>query len=283
MTSPHLESVPCPYCCSIDSDAWGHELGFTAVRCTSCAIIYCNPRPAAELIDHAVRTGVHGSEAGGLVVRSRRDRAKVIRYRNIFQLMFDDVWRSGVPIAWLDVGAGYGEILEAVALLAPNGSSISGLEPMHIKAVSARERGLTIVEGYLRRNHPKVDLISVVDVFSHIPDFALFLEDVRHVLVVGGQIFIETGNLADLQSRQDFPGELGLPDHLVFAGEKHLLGFLDRAGFDVVQIRRVRIDGALNFIKNLVKKIIGRPAGIGIPYTSKYRQLQVRARLRVIV
>ena len=51
---------------------------------------------------------------------------------------------------------------------------------------------------------------------------------------------METGNLADLDRREDFPGELGLPDHLTFAGEAHLLGFLERAGFELVRIERVK-------------------------------------------
>ena len=133
---------------------------------------------------------------------------------------------------------------------------------------------------YLTKDGRKVEIISVVDVFSHIPDFDAFLADVRAVLEPGGELFVETGNLADLDRRAEFPGELGLPDHLVFAGEKHLLGYLDRAGFEVVRIRRRRIDGLVNLAKNIVKKIIGRPAALGVPYTSKYRQLQVRARLR---
>ena len=280
MQNARLESILCPYCGSSRHHAWAEELGFAAARCDDCALIFCNPRPALALIESAVRTGAHGAEAQGLVVTARRIDSKVARYRRVFGEMFDDIWRSGRPVSWLDVGAGYGEVLEAVTGLAPDGSSIVGLEPMHPKAQQARARGLTITEDYLRPGQPKVEIISVVDVFSHIPDFDAFLADVRAVLEPGGELFVETGNLADLDRRAEFPGELGLPDHLVFAGEKHLLGYLDRAGFEIVRIRRRRIDGLVNLAKNVVKKIIGRPAALGVPYTSKYRQLQVRARLR---
>ena len=78
----------------------------------------------------------------------------------------------------------------------------------------------------------------------------------------------------------EFPGELGLPDHLVFAGEKQLQGFLTQAGFEVLRVERQRIDGVVNLAKNVVKKLLGRPAALGVPYTSKYRSLLVRARLR---
>jgi SAM-dependent methyltransferase len=280
MQPARLESIPCPYCGSARHRPWAQELGFTAVRCLDCALLYCNPRPAQALIDAAVRTGAHGPEAQGLVVTARRLGSKVSRYRRVFGEMFDDLWRAGRPVSWLDVGAGYGEIVEAVQALAPPGSRIAGLEPMRPKAAAARARGLQIVEDYLRPGQPKVQVVSVVDVFSHIPDFGAFLADVRAVLEPGGELFVETGNLADLDRREQFPYELGLPDHLVFAGEKHLQGFLERAGFEVVRTRRWRIDGLLNLAKNGVKKLIGRPAAFGIPYTSRYRQIQLRARLR---
>lgn len=208
--------------------------------------------------------------AGGREVRD---------YRRTLGVLFDDVWNRGRPLSWLDVGAGYGEVLEAVTALAPAGSHVEGLEPMRSKADAARQSGFTITEDYLRPEHPKVDIISVVDVFSHIPSFSAFLADVRSVLRPGGELFVETGNLADLGRRDEFPGELGLPDHLVFAGEKQLLGYLDRAGFQTVRIERRQVDGVVNLAKNVVKTLLGRPGAVRLPYTSKYRQLLVRARL----
>lgn len=276
----NIESITCPYCRSPEHRQWAEELGYSAVRCNSCAFLYVNPRPTIFSIDAAVRTGAHGEDAAHLNVRSRRLEGRVGHYAGIFERMFDDFWKRKQPISWLDVGAGYGEILEAVASLAHPGSQLAGLEPMEHKAKIARARGLNIIEDYLRPGREKVDVISVVDVFSHIPDFGLFLQDVAATLRPGGEIFVETGNLADLENRADFPGELGLPDHLVFAGESHLTGFLERSGFEVVRIERRRIDGLQNLVKNVVKKVIGRPAGLAWPYTSKYRQLLVRARLR---
>ncbi len=176
-------------------------------------------------------------------------------------------------------GSGYGEVMEAVDSLSPPGSRIEGLEPMHVKAEAARRRGLTVIEDYLHRSHDKVQVVSFIDVFSHIPDFRSFLEDVKAVLKPGGEIFMETGNLSDLTDRQEFPDELGVPDHLVFAGEAHLRGFLREAGFEVVRLERRRIDGCIHTAKGVVKRILGRPGQLRLPYTSEYRQLLVRARL----
>jgi hypothetical protein len=281
MTSqPSTELIACPYCGAQEHSFWAAEIGFTAVRCTACALIYVNPRPSLANIDMAVRTGVHSEEAHGLDVKSYRDPRKVARYRATFARMFEDIWRRGSPISWLDVGAGYGEIVEAVMGLAAPGSRIEGLEPMQPKADHARARGLAITQDYLRPGRPPADFVSIVDVFSHVPQFHEFLRDVRSALTPQGEIFVETGNLADLRVRAQFPGELGLPDHLVFAGEAQLCGFLDRAGFELVRIERQRIDGLVHLAKNVVKKALGRPVKLALPYSSNYRQLLIRARLR---
>ncbi|WP_416194105.1 class I SAM-dependent methyltransferase [Nitrobacter sp. TKz-YC01] len=274
-----VEQVPCPCCGSEDFSPWADELGFFAVRCHGCALIYVNPRPLTAQIDSAVRTGVHGEDATYLDVRTRRVSAKIDLYRTVFDKMFVDVWRGGKPISWLDIGAGNGEIVEAISAIAPAGSQIGGVEPMEAKAARARARGLKVVTSYLAPDHPKVDFVSIVDVFSHVPEFHDFLATVRSVLNPHGELFLETGNLADLDQRDDFPGELGLPDHLVFAGEKQIGMYLSRAGFEIVAIQRVRVDDIIYFAKSMVKRMLGRPCTIRLPYTSKYRQIRLRARL----
>jgi SAM-dependent methyltransferase len=275
-----LERIDCPYCGSAESDLWAEELGFHVVRCRACALLFVNPRLPLAAIDSAVRTGAHGADAGGLHVASRRLRGKVVYYERAIGRIFADRWSAQRPVKWLDVGAGYGELIEAVTQLAPAGSWIEGLEPMQPKAEAARARGLRITQDYLRRDRDRVDVVSFVDVFSHLPDFGAFLDDVRAVLEPGGEVFMETGNLADLAERDEFPGELGVPDHLVFAGASHIRGYLERAGFEIVQLESRRIDGVVNLAKTIVKRVLGRPEQIRMPYTSRYRQLLVRARLR---
>ena len=202
-----LEYIACPYCSSVDNETWAQERSFIAVRCRRCRLIFCNPRLRMADIDEAVRSGAHGVAADGLEVVSYRTATKVRIYRRILRKLFADLWQRGLPISWLDVGAGYGEVVEAVSALAPAGSRIEGIEPMQPKARAARARGLAVNNEYLRPDHAKVDVVSVIDVFSHIPDFAQFLSVISRVLTPRGEVFIETGNLADLDRRDEFPGE----------------------------------------------------------------------------
>lgn len=275
MALPTLELINCPNCRSSNHVPWATELGYVTVRCLQCALLYVNPRPTLDVVASAVTTGMHGHED----VSARRVGSKVRRYRRLLGVLFSDLWTNGRPISWLDVGAGYGEVVEAVMALAPPGSVIEGLEPMRPKALRAQARGLPVTQAWLSADHARVDVVSLVDVFSHIPDFGAFLEDIRSVLRPGGELFLETGNLADVSIRDEFPNELGLPDHLVFAGEPQVQAFLKRAGFEIVRIQRLRFDDLLQFAKNIVKKVLGRPVLLRLPYRSRYRQLLIRAKL----
>jgi len=272
--------VACPYCHEPRNSFWASENGFMAVKCSGCGMIYVNPRPAMHLIENAVKTGVHNHfPENGRTAISRPLSSKVTRYRRILASMFADVWKSREVISWLDVGAGYGETIKALAFLAPPGSKIEGVEPMKPKALHAQKCGLRVQEGYINEIQDKFCYVSVVNIFSHIPDFREFLEDVKGVLMARGEIFMETGNAGDLDSPNELPGELDLPDHLVFAGEKHLLGYLSEAGFSVREIRKERCDGLANFMKNIVKKILGRNVFLSLPYTSAYRSILIRAKM----
>lgn len=276
------ETINCPYCGESKSLPWATENGFTAVKCSGCGIVYVNPRPLLSLISEAVQTGVHSGVEHGRAAIARRVVAKVARYKKLLSSMFNDVWHNPQEISWLDVGAGYGEVVEAVSALAPPGSKIEGIEPMKPKAEQAKRRGLSIHKAYLSDVDEKYDFLSLINVFSHIPEFRDFLiRDVKRVLKRNGEIFIETGNIGDLNSRQDIPTELDLPDHLVFAGEKHIIGYLLEVGFGILEIRRIRKDGLLNLAKNLAKKLLLRGKVVwAIPYTSPYRSLLIRAKLQ---
>jgi SAM-dependent methyltransferase len=278
-TESTVEEIVCPFCAGSENLLWARENGFSAVKCSDCGLVYVNPRPIMSLIDKAVKTGRHSEVAHGRTVIGRRVRAKVKLYKRLLAEMFVDVWGNSRIISWLDVGAGYGEVVEAVSALAPTGSRVEGLEPMEPKAVQARDRGLTMIDGYLSDVRDKFNFISLVNVFSHIPDFRLFLAASKNVLFDNGELFIETGNIGDIVNRNEIPAELDLPDHLVFAGEDHIAGYLREAGFGIVDIKRRRKDGITNCVKNVVKRIMGREVNLSIPYTSSYRTLLFRARL----
>lgn len=255
------------------------ENGFACVRCDACGILYVNPRPVSDHIDRAVQLGVHAEEQADLNVIGTRAGWKVRTFQRVLRRMFPEFGGASTPIRWLDVGAGFGEFVEAVASVAPPGSVCEGIEPMIPKTEAAQKRGLPIRALYMQDIQETFDVVSLIDVFSHIPDFHAFLEDTKRLLKPGGEIFLKTGNAAELTSRSQFPGPLTLPDHLVFAGEQHLERYLHDAGFKVTRVRRERLDGFRYSLRNAVKWALRRPVHLSVPYTSPTRVLYIRAKL----
>lgn len=268
-----LIEIDCPLCGSHRTEPWAEERNFKTVRCGQCRLLYVSPRPQDDAIDAAVRMGVHSD---GLNVIGRRIRSKVGRARRLVSPMFADF--RGRPISWMDVGAGFGEVVEAVKKTWPEAEAF-GLEPMEAKAVDATRRGVDVRNEYLESGRYEVDVISVIDVFSHIPDFRAFLQTVKANLKPRGSLLVVTGNLADLSRREEFPGILGLPDHLVFAGENQIKRYLKEAGFVVHSVQRRRFDTIGQSLKIVVKKLAGRPVHLALPYASRYRSLAIRADL----
>jgi hypothetical protein len=164
-----------------------------------------------------------------------------------------------------------------VQSLSPPGSRVVGLEPMQIKVDNAKNRNLNIIAGFITNDLPKFMFASTINTFSHIYDFDLFLLSIYGILEPDGELMIVTGDMTNISSRYQFPGELGCPDHVSFASEKHLIGYLQRNGFMVRDIKYKRIDGIRYSLKNAARKLFGKKVVISLPYTSPYRNILIRA------
>jgi 2-polyprenyl-3-methyl-5-hydroxy-6-metoxy-1,4-benzoquinol methylase len=273
-----LERIACPLCHGHHARPWGSENGYDAVKCLNCGLVYVNPRPELTGISEANKIGEHRTSEGQLNVVYRRSRRKVEHYRAIVRRLFADQLRDK-PISWLDIGAGYGELIEALTGLLPAGSKIQGIEPMQEKAQQAQKLGLPISTAPLSSINTGHDVVSLINVFSHLPDFDAFLGDVRNAMKPGGTLFLETGNGGDLGDASQYPDRLYLPDHLVFAGVDHVKTYLERNGFSVMAIHSRRLDTVFWMAKNVIKRVLGRDAKISIPLSSPFRTVFFKARL----
>jgi len=214
-----------------------------------------------------------------LNTKTRRTSAKQRQFKKAIRQLFPDSENSH-SICWLDVGAGYGEFVQALQSVLPTGSVVEGLEPMIHKVERAKELGLPIKQAFLSDVTNQYHVISIIDVFSHLSDFPGFLANVKSLLYPSGEIIVKTGNAADIGARSNFPGPLNLPDHLMFGGVTQVTRFLENAGFTVIAAQSDRIDGVWYSLKNLIKYLTGRPVPLSMPYTSPTKTIWLRARLK---
>lgn len=276
-----LEFISCPYCGSRTHRSWLTENGYIAVKCDQCGFVYVNPRPRLDLIRESAQTGMHGTNTEKLNVVSRFKAGKVAFYRNRILELYEPAELSSRRIRWLDVGAGYGEFLLAVKSLAGVGSKVEGIEPCLPKLRVAQAKGADVTCRTLAQVQDRYDVVSLINVFSHLPEPRGFLREIARHLNVNGEMVIETGNGGDIPA-DAMPMPYDFPDHLAFAGEKHVTGFLEELGFKIVRVCRHADslhDSRLTLMaKNLAKRIIGRAPRV-VRKGGPYRSLMIRAQL----
>ncbi|WP_340318040.1 class I SAM-dependent methyltransferase [Rhizorhabdus argentea] len=272
-----MEIIDCPLCGDDRNAPWGSENGYRAVKCSACALVFVNPRPSEETLTEATRLGAHKTDGGNLKVTYRPNWRKTKRYHADIRRAFSREIDEARPLKWLDIGAGYGEFVSALGDILPRGSTVKGVEPMEHKTAAAKSMGLDVSTTRLSDINEKFDVISLMNVFSHIPDFRSFLDEVDGLLNPGGTIFLQTGNGGELADRSDYPDLLLLPDHLVFAGVDHIKRFLGEKSLVVNWIAEDPLDTVWWSVKSVIKTILRRKWQVTLPYRSRFRDVRMRA------
>ncbi len=204
------------------------------MRCTNCGLLYVKNRPDEYEITQAVRLGEHGGEKT-LRVTGRYNRVRLRRYKKVLEDLFNG--DLGDIRTLLDVGCGFGEFMETMRKHSSGSISVKGMEPNIEKIESAHRRNLNVSYFSIESHNEKYDLISMLDVYSHLPDPPRFIRSLRRLLNPGGEVLIQTGNTAHL-SAKDHMKPFCLPDHLSFASEAIVTSILERLDFEIVKVRK---------------------------------------------
>ena len=259
----------CPVC---DSDRFTTiAIGpLTLRRCVGCGLhsgVFPEPREAGygSIDPQAYRDSI------GLVRRTQS--ASIVAF----------VREQFADGDWLDVGCGYGHVVESAR---EAGYSARGIEPNLVAANIARDRGIDVTHGVLSDATPPADVVSTLDVLEHLDDIGSFAQIVRRkarqlwVIKVPSSdgLFFRVAHALRLvpvverlwQSRYEHP-------HRVYFNESTLHAFLRKHGFEVVATRylqeiptrtavtRLSLDGAMSrwkarlalpaiFVINLVER-----------------------------
>ena len=257
----NLEKVPC-YCCGSEQhEPYATENGFQLVRCASCGLLYLAERPANNEITAATRTGQHRGDETIDTTGLFNDDA-IPRYLSILSDFFSEPVNSSRT--WLDVGCGHGEFVAAVSRFFEGNVEIKGCEPNAGKIASAKSHGLNVDFFDLSTHDQQYDVLSLLNVFSHLPDPLETLEQWNSLIVPGGHLLLETGHSSHL-SPADHHKPYYLPDHLCFANRNIMEQILGRLGFRILNVKIYRHTVfppvTLRAIaRESIKRILGQPS-----------------------
>jgi SAM-dependent methyltransferase len=149
---------------------------------------------------------------------------------------------------------------------------------MRPKVRAAAQRGVKLIPEFIGPDTGRFDFVSAINVFSHVNEPRQFLSQLQGLLKPRGELILETGDMSRVDRREDYPGELDLPDHVGFATRQNVHSMLQDAGFELVGTHYRRVDGLSRFSRDLAKRLLGRQVSFRIPYSSPFRSMLVRAR-----
>ncbi len=230
--------VSCYNCKSEESNLYDIENGYRYVRCKGCGLIYLDQLPDQDEIAAAHELGVHAGETE-IDVTGNYKKSKIRKYVRILSDLFDAGELRNKNLRWMDVGCGFGELLEALNVLSDSAIFTFGTEFNKKKIQSCKSRKLNVEFIDLDQHTEKYDVISLLNVFSHLPNPPEFLEELKKNLNPGGELLIETGHTSHLEPKYH-PKPYYAPDHLSFANQKVLEGILVKLGFKIIQTRIYR-------------------------------------------
>ena len=230
-----LQEARCYVCVSSKSTPYDQENGYTLVRCSGCGLLYVSPRPSDTEISQATKTGQHHG-ADTIDVTGKFSLELIPRYLGIL----GDFFASFEPgQRWLDIGCGHGEFLTALGQFSGGKLRTVGCEPNRFKVESAKSRGLDVSCFDLDRHDQKYDYLSMLNVYSHLPNPIETIGNWKKLLKPGGTLFLETGHSSHLSAR-DHHKPYYLPDHLSFGNEALVRRVLKQTGFEVLAVKRYR-------------------------------------------
>ena len=235
-TPVNLIDVNCYYCSSTRNQPYDVENGFQLVKCGDCGLIYLSPRPSNNEISAATKTGQHRGDELLNSTGSFNSNA-ITRYLRILGEFFPN--RFSNRNSWLDIGCGHGEFLCALNRYFGNQIISRGCEPNSSKIASAVQHDLDVSFFDLSTHSETYDLVSALNVYSHLPDPIETLAEWKRLISPGGYLFLETGHSSHLPAKHHHKPYY-LPDHLSFANRDIVESILVRLGFKVLETRIYR-------------------------------------------
>ncbi len=226
------ETIPCPGCGKPRARPFLACDGFAFVRCTTCSLVYQNPRPVFE--DVRKRYG------GGYFAYERENERVFfgLMRLGLRDIRFDALTAAlPAPRTFLDIGCATGMLIESVK---GEGWDAKGVDVCRESAeYGMAHRGVTIFVGTLEEARFPAESFSIVHfshLIEHVPDPRGFLNEVRRILKPQGYAIITTPNVDGFQARLFGKAwRSAIADHLALFSKRTLKEMLLESGFDVRQ------------------------------------------------
>ena len=146
----------------------------------------------------------------------------------------------------IDIGSNDGTLL---SFFKAAGIRVLGVDPAREIAAAASSRGVETINGFfsqdlarkLVRERGQAKVITANNVFAHIDDLGDVLDGIKTLLAPSGVYIFEASYLLDVWEKTLF--DVIYHEHLDYHSVKPLRRFLDRHGFELIEVTRVDSHG----------------------------------------
>lgn len=234
--------VPCNLCGSETHQPYCPENGLGLVQCQNCGFVFVSPRPAAEeLYALYSETYFHNNDSG---VVGYSDYIKdEVNIRKTARRRLQHLEQFIQPGKLLDVGCATGFFIDEAQ---KRGWSVEGLDVSSFGVEYARSHfDLNAHQGALTSlglEAENYDLVTMWDVIEHVPDPTAYINEAARLLRRGGVISLATPDVDSLPARLAGRRWVGFKlseEHVYYFSVKTLSQMLERAGFEVVNVRHI--------------------------------------------
>jgi 2-polyprenyl-3-methyl-5-hydroxy-6-metoxy-1,4-benzoquinol methylase len=205
---------------------------FNIVRCTSCSLVYLNPRPADDELGLYYPDQDYTCFAGACTPAA-------LGISHPFTRALASVGLHGGRLC--DIGCGTGAFLAAAAA---SGWNISGVEPnTYARELSKRRLGAdTCVSSFAELNcsESTFDVITLWHTLEHLPSPQQTLFEINRLLKPGGILALAVPNLDSFESHVWKSQWIALmpPTHLYHFTARTLTQYMLKCGFELLYIHQ---------------------------------------------
>jgi SAM-dependent methyltransferase len=224
----------CPACESDDNRKIFQKSGGTYVKCRDCEMIFLNP----VFTDQALYDYYSRNHTVQSVVVAQDQEFYSSIYKKGLELISQ---HTKTQLALLDFGCSAGAFLDQAKKF--GWSDLNGIELNSAEAQEAALKGHKVYNCRVEsaQLNRKFDVITLWDVFEHLPDGAYYLHKFRELLNPDGMVFLQVPNGMSLAARimQEKCNMYDGLEHVNLYSPGTISLLAERCGFEVVGIKSV--------------------------------------------
>jgi len=186
----YTEMRNCPVCNNVAYFILFNKSGGSYVRCNKCDMIFLNPVFKEPMLKEYY---MNLDTEQTTIVENESD-----FYREIYTMGLKKIKRNTQVGSILDIGCGGGFFLD---IAKENNWVTSGIEPCKSDREICKKKDHQVQESLDNIGNKKFDVITLWDVFEHIPSPNQYLYRLSSLLEDNGLVFIQTPNSNSIASR----------------------------------------------------------------------------------